>query len=78
MIVDATCAFSNIKYSQDTELLNKAREKFAKMMQDAGNICELIPVKDADHSCDWPVSNPNFLPNMERMYKFLKENKLIK
>ena len=53
-------------------------EKFTKLMKEAGNSCELIPVKDADHSCDWPVSNPNFLPNMERMFKFLKENKLIK
>ena len=53
-------------------------EKFAKLMKEAGNVCELIPVKDADHSCDWPVSNPNFLPNMGRMFKFLKENKLIK
>jgi len=53
-------------------------EKFTRLMQEAGNTCELIPVKDADHSCDWPVSNPNFLPNMNRMYNFLKENKIIK
>jgi acetyl esterase/lipase len=53
-------------------------EKFAKLMKEAENVCELIPVKNADHSCDWPVSNPNFLLNMERMYQFLKENKIIK
>lgn len=27
LIVDATCALSNIKYPQDIELLNEAREK---------------------------------------------------
>lgn len=53
-------------------------EKFTRLMKESGNVCELIPVKDADHSCDWPVSNPNFLPDMERMYSFLKEQKLIK
>lgn len=35
-------------------------------------------IKDADHSCDWPVSNPNFLPTLQRMTDFLKEQKLIK
>ena len=52
-------------------------EKFVRLMKEAGNVCELIPVKDAGHSCDWPVDNPNFLPNMELMMKFLKEKKLI-
>jgi hypothetical protein len=33
MIVDATCAPSNIKYPQDTELLNEAREKLEKMIK---------------------------------------------
>jgi acetyl esterase len=54
-----------------------AAEKFTKLMKDAGNTCELIPVKDADHSCDWPVSNPNFLPVLTRMTQFLIENKII-
>ena len=53
-------------------------EKFTRLMINAGNICELISVKDADHSCDWPVSNPNFLPTLQRMTYFLKEQKLIK
>ncbi|HEY3372986.1 MAG TPA: alpha/beta hydrolase [Prolixibacteraceae bacterium] len=53
-------------------------EKFTRLMKEAGNTCELISVQDADHSCDWPVSNPNFLPNMRRMTHFLKEQKLIK
>lgn len=53
-------------------------EKFTRLMKEAGNVCELIPVKDADHSCDWPVSNPNFLPTLQRMTDFLKEQKLIK
>ncbi|HZL09127.1 MAG TPA: alpha/beta hydrolase [Prolixibacteraceae bacterium] len=53
-------------------------EKFTRLMKEAGNVCELIPVKDADHSCDWPVSNPNFLPTMQRMTDFLREQKFIK
>ena len=53
-------------------------EKFTRLMTAAGNVCELIPVKDADHSCDWPVSNPNFLPTLQRMTNFLIEQKLIK
>jgi len=52
--------------------------KFMSLMKQAGNICELIPVKDADHSCDWPVSNPNFLPTLQRMTDFLKVQKFIK
>lgn len=53
-------------------------EKFTRLMKEAGNICELIPVKDADHSCDWPVSNPNFLPTLQRMTEFLKEHNFMK
>ena len=53
-------------------------EKFNRLMKEAGNICELIPVKDADHSCDWPVSNPNFLPTLQRMTDFLWEQKFMK
>jgi acetyl esterase/lipase len=52
-------------------------EKFTRLMREAGNACELIAVKDAGHSCDWPVSNPHFLPTLERMTEFLKEQKLI-
>jgi len=52
--------------------------KFTRLMKEAGNTCELISVKDAEHSCDWPVSNPNFLPTLQRMTDFLKEQKLIK
>lgn len=53
-------------------------EKFTRLMKAAGNTCELIPIKDADHSCDWPVSNPNFLPTIQRMTDFLKEQEFIK
>lgn len=53
-------------------------EKFTRLMKEAGNVCELIPVKDAGHSCDWPVSNPNFLPTLTRMTEFLKEQKMMK
>jgi len=52
-------------------------QKFTRLMTESGNICELIPVKDADHSCDWPVSNPNFLPTLKRMTQFLEEQKII-
>lgn len=53
-------------------------EKFTRLMKDSGNVCELIPIKDADHSCDWPVSNPNFLPTLQRMTDFLKEQNRLK
>jgi|GEM_PF-841099 acetyl esterase/lipase len=52
-------------------------EKFTRLMKEAGNTCELITVKDADHSCDWPVTNPNFLPTLRRMTQFLREQKII-
>jgi hypothetical protein len=51
--------------------------KFTQLMIETGNICELITVKDSDHSCDWPVSNTYFLPTLTRMTEFLKEQKLI-
>jgi len=52
-------------------------EKFTALMKAAGNTCELIPVKAAGHSCDWPVSNPSFLPTLTRMTEFLKEQHFI-
>ncbi len=52
-------------------------QKFTRLMTEAGNTCELIPVRDADHSCDWPVGNPNFLPTLNRMTRFLEEQKFI-
>jgi acetyl esterase/lipase len=52
-------------------------EKFTRLMKEAGNTCELIAVKDADHSCDWPVSNPNFFPTLTRMTLFLQEQQLM-
>ena len=52
-------------------------QKFTKLMIDSGNICELISVQNADHSCDWPVTNPNFLPTLNRMTEFLKRQHLI-
>jgi xylan 1,4-beta-xylosidase len=52
-------------------------QRFTKLMKESGNTCELIPVKDADHSCDWPVTNPNFLPTLTRMTRFLQEQKFI-
>lgn len=54
-----------------------AAEKFKLLMEQADNTCELIPVKDADHSCDYPVSNPNFVPTLSRMTKFLHDRNLV-
>ncbi len=51
--------------------------KFQKLMKDAGNSCMLITVEDAGHSCDWPVSNPNFLPTMNQMWNFLIKQKIV-
>ena len=53
-------------------------EKFTRLMHEPGNVCELIPVKDADHSCDWPVTNSNFLPTLQRMTDFLREHNFIR
>jgi len=63
--------------TMDQTTLFEVAEKFARLMKEAGNVCELIPVKDADHSCDWPVSNPNFLPTMQRMTNFLKDQNMM-
>jgi hypothetical protein len=46
-------------------------------MVSAGNTCKLITVKDADHGCDWPVSNPNFLPVLKEMTMFLQKEKFL-
>lgn len=64
--------------TKDTTTPIEYAEKFTQLMKAAGNTCELIPVKDAGHSCDWPVSNPNFLPTLTRMTAFLREQKFIK
>jgi alpha-L-fucosidase len=49
-------------------------ERFVQRMKAAGNVCELITVPNADHSCDWPATNANFLPTMTRMAEFLHTN----
>jgi acetyl esterase len=64
--------------TKDKSTPYSAAEKFAYLMNEAGNVCELITIKDAGHSCDWPVSNPKFLPTIQRMTEFLREQKLIK
>ncbi|MDD2799243.1 MAG: alpha/beta hydrolase [Bacteroidales bacterium] len=51
--------------------------EFTQKMNELGNTCELITVKGADHSCDWPITNPNFLPTLTRMTQFLVEHKFI-
>jgi acetyl esterase/lipase/lysophospholipase L1-like esterase len=52
-------------------------ETFAKRMEKNGNVCQLIAVEGAGHSCDWPVSNPNFLPTMVQMTQFLAQQGII-
>lgn len=52
-------------------------KQFYAAMKKAGNKCELIPVEGAKHSCDWPVSNPDFLPTIMRMEAFLREQNII-
>ena len=59
--------------TKDSTTPYETAAKFARLMKEAGNICELITVKDAGHSCDWPVSNPNFLPTLTNMTQFLKK-----
>jgi len=49
-------------------------QRFTDAMHKAGNKCDLIPIEGALHSCDWPVTNPTFLPTMTRMRAFLAEN----
>ncbi|HEX8378894.1 MAG TPA: alpha/beta hydrolase [Pedobacter sp.] len=52
-------------------------QKFERLMTSAGNNCKLITVDGADHGCDWPVSNPNFLPVMIQITKFLQKEKFL-
>jgi len=52
-------------------------EKFTRLMTEAGTVCSLITAENAGHSCDWPVSNPNFLPTLEKILQFLKSQHLV-
>jgi len=52
-------------------------KEFAQRMQAAGNACELITVTNAEHSCDWPATNANFLPSMTCMAVFLRAHEII-
>lgn len=63
--------------TNDKTTFFETAEKFTKLMKAAGNECELIPVEEAGHSCDWPVSNPNFLPTLIKMTHFLVQKKFI-
>ncbi|MEI7911730.1 MAG: alpha/beta hydrolase [Verrucomicrobiota bacterium] len=55
----------------------KYAEEFVRKMKAAGNVCELIPVQGAKHSCDWPANNRNFLPTITRMTGFFREHGII-
>ncbi len=63
--------------TEDESTPYPAAQKFETLSKEAGNICELITIEGAGHSCDWPVTNPNFLPTMRRMKEFLEENGLM-
>ena len=62
--------------ADDTTPYSAAEEFTAKMVA-AGNVCELIPVERAKHSCDWPATNRNFLPTITKMTEFLRKNGII-
>lgn len=64
--------------TKDTTTPIEGAEKFTQLMTTAGNICVLIPVKGAGHSCDWPVDNQNFLPDMQKMWLFLQKNGIVR
>ena len=46
MIVDATCAPSNIRYSQDVSLLNEARENAEKLLDQRKIQCAFLRFLD--------------------------------
>ena len=60
--------------ARDTITPYEGARQFTAAMLAAGNVCELITVPEAGHSCDWPVTNPHFKPTMERMTGFLREH----
>ena len=63
--------------TKDNTTPHSAAVEFTRLMKAAENSCELITVKDAGHSCDWPVTNPTFLPTSTRMTEFLAEHGFI-
>jgi acetyl esterase len=52
-------------------------QEFVKKMTAARNVCELVTVQGAGHSCDWPATNPTFLPSLTKMTEFLRKNGII-
>jgi beta-galactosidase len=63
--------------TDDTTTPYNFAQEFTAKMKAAGNACELITVTNAEHSCDWPATNPNFLPTMTRMAEFFREQGII-
>lgn len=51
---------------------------FVNAIKNVGSDVQLITVKNAGHSCDWPNSNPNFLPTITAMTQFLVKHHFIK
>ena len=62
----------------DTTTPYAAAEQFVQKMKMMGNICELITISNAQHSCDWPATNAIFQPTMARMAEFLRANNIIR
>jgi len=54
-----------------------AAVEFCQKMKSAGNVCELISITNAGHSCDYPATNTNFPPTMTRMAGFLRAQGVI-
>jgi acetyl esterase/lipase len=63
--------------TKDSTVPFSGASKFVTRLKGLGVDAELITVKDAEHSCDWPNSNPNFLPTITAMTQFLVNHDLI-
>ncbi|MCX6896417.1 MAG: DUF4982 domain-containing protein, partial [Verrucomicrobia bacterium] len=63
--------------TEDKTTPHQVAQQFTEKMKAVGNACELISVANADHSCDWPAANPNFLPTITRMAEFLRAQGII-
>jgi lysophospholipase L1-like esterase/predicted esterase len=63
--------------TKDSTVPFSGAKNFVSKLKSVGVDAELITVKDAEHSCDWPNSNPNFLPTITEMTQFLVNHGLI-
>jgi acetyl esterase len=63
--------------TKDSTVPFSGAKNFVNKLKEVGTDAELITVKDAEHSCDWPNTNPNFLPTITEMTQFLVNHDLI-